>query len=1054
MVAPSALWWHQLAVCGILAALASAIIVQRRSAEAIARLRDAYHRTEQLAEINAGVIASFAMAIDAKDQHTHGHTQRVRDIAVMIAEEMGFSADEIEALKMAAMLHDIGKLAVPDYILSKPGQLTDEEMRKVQTHTMVGAAVLESVKFPWPVVPIIRSHHEWFDGAGYPDRLAADQIPRGARVLAVADVYDALLSHRPYRPAMTSQEAVDFMRERAGTQFDPDAIDACFKVLSSGRAQRFGLIFNAELSDSPHSETAGQRAVYQGIAQANQELLALYEIVQTMGQSLNMEETADLIISKTKRIIDFATCVLYLAKPDTGDLDAVAAFGPYAEMIQGRTLACGTGVSGSVALSGVASGLGRSALDDLSLLLGPAVRECSLTEVLAVPLTGDRGAIGVISLYRPSSRPFMEDEARLAGTIARQAAIAVKNAQQYELTRQSALTDQLTGLANARYFFMTLEQELARARAEAQPVSLIAIDLNRLKYINDNFGHQQGDRALCVVAQVFQRQVRDTDTVVRYAGDEFFIILPNTRNKEAVETANRIKAAVRATRVEVFPGRALPLGASFGVATFPGDADDPQGLIAVADRAMYADKRLSQKADVLSGRRGADVEEGPYLILIGLLGWCVLAYLLVGQREQLGWGWVGPGGFFLGLAVLVGLQPVRLPRGAVTTVGFAVDYSCLLIFGPAVAGLIGLVSETVLLWRSPASKKLFNQGQVVLAFAGAGVVYGLLGGQYVMLPAYHEVPFGRQWLALIASGVTYFSISSLLIAIGIALYERRPVTGVWGLSFRWTAPRFLALAPFGLLMAMVYQVPQLGWVAVALFLAPLVGARYAFQGAMEMLAVHKETVLSLSRALEAYDPYTRDHSDWVTNYALAIGRELELPVERIELLEWASRLHDIGKCRQDWESIICKPGKPSQREWEVIRQHPVEGSRLVETMEFLPHTAGEVARIVRAHHERLDGSGYPDGQSGEQISLEARVLGVADAFEAMTAQRAYRRARSRTEAIQELSRCAGSQFDPKVVEAVIALHERGELPEVDHLLEQAPALALVPSGAEAAGGAG
>ena len=438
----------------------------------------------------------------------------------------------------------------------------------------------------------------------------------------------------------------------------------------------------------------------------------------------------------------------------------------------------------------------------------------------------------------------------------------------------------------------------------------------------------------------------------------------------------------------------------------------------------------------------------PYLLAIGLSGWVVLGWLVVVRvREGVGWELVGAAGFFLGLSVLVGLQPVRLPRagGAVTTVGFAVDYSCLLIFGPAVAGLIGLLSETVLLWRSAPVRKLFNQGQVVLAFAGAGLVYEALGGQYVQLMAPRPVAFGEKGLALAASGVAYFSISSLLIAVGIALWERRPVPGVWALSFRWTAPRFLALAPFGLLMAMVYQTHGLGLVAVALFLVPLVGARYAFQGAMEMLAVHRETVWALSNALEAYDPYTRNHSELVTRYALAMGRELELPAARMEVLEWACRLHDIGKCRQDWESIIRKPGKPSEAEWQVIRQHPVEGSRLVERMEFLPHTAGEVARIVRAHHERLDGSGYPDGQQGERICLEARVLGVADAFEAMTARRAYKRRRSPEEAIGELERCSGSQFDPRAVGALVALWQRGELP-VEDSLEQA-SLAPPPAGA-------
>ena len=606
---PGGLWHERVAICAAALPLMLAVFVQKRSRSEIARLRDAYHRAEQLAQINSEVIASFAMAIDAKDQHTHGHTQRVRDIAVMIAEEMGLGDDDVEALKTAAMLHDIGKLAVPDYILSKPATLTDEEMRKVQTHTMVGAAILESVKFPWPVVPIIRSHHEWYNGNGYPDKLAADQIPLGARVLAVADVYDALLSHRPYRPAMTVQEAVALMRDQAGTQFDPNVLDVCFKVLSSGRAQnRFGVIFDADGKGVPAVQTAGQREIYQGIAQANQELLALYEIVQTMGQSLNMEETADLIISKTKRIIDFATCVLYLITPDNSELIAIAASGPYAELIHGRRLACGTGVSGSVALTGIPSGSSRSAAEDLLHLLGPAVKECSLTEVLASPLTGEQGTIGVVTLYRPAKRPFTDDEARLAGTIARQAAIAVKNAQQYELTRQSALTDQLTGLANARYFFMTLEQELHRTPTDQKPCSLIAIDLNNLKYVNDNFGHQQGDRVLRILAEISRRHVRETDTVVRYAGDEFFIVLPNTSNKEAVETANRIKAAVREMRLEISADRMVRLGASFGVATFPGDAEDAQGLIAVADKAMYADKRLTRRAEFLAGHQRTDVE--------------------------------------------------------------------------------------------------------------------------------------------------------------------------------------------------------------------------------------------------------------------------------------------------------------------------------------------------------------------------------------------------------------------------------------------------------------
>jgi len=576
-------------------------LLQYLTQRGTATLNQELKRAQQLAELNSSVIASFAMAIDAKDQHTHGHTERVRHIARMIGEEMGLSDDELQALETGAMLHDIGKLAVPDYILSKPGQLSQEEMKKVETHTLVGAAILEPVQFPWPVIPSIRSHHECYDGSGYPDRLTGDQIPLGARILAVADVYDALLSHRPFRPAMTVQDAVQLMRERSGTQFDPEVLNTCFRVLAAQQAtSRFDFIFDGNRTNQSPQDTPGRRAIFLDIKHAHQELLALYEIVQTMGQSLDVQETLDLIMSKTKRIIDFATCVIFLREHDSGDLTAIAALGPFSDIILHRRLPVGSGCSGWVAQRCTPSGLGRSASDDLMLLLGPSARNCALTEVLSAPLGSDIESIGALTLYRASDRPFNEDDARLLSAVSRQATVAISNARQYEQTRQSAMTDQLTGLANARYFSASLEQELSRARREQKPVSLVAIDLNNLKQINDNFGHQQGDRDLRTLAEVFRRHVRDYDTVVRYAGDEFFIILPDTPNQRAIETSNRIKRAVRETVLEVGPGRVVNLGASFGVATFPGDAKEADALIAAADRAMYSDKRLNRQAAILS----------------------------------------------------------------------------------------------------------------------------------------------------------------------------------------------------------------------------------------------------------------------------------------------------------------------------------------------------------------------------------------------------------------------------------------------------------------------
>ena len=419
-----------------------------------------------------------------------------------------------------------------------------------------------------------------------------------------------------------------------------------------------------------------------------------------------------------------------------------------------------------------------------------------------------------------------------------------------------------------------------------------------------------------------------------------------------------------------------------------------------------------------------------YLALIGLLGALFLVPLTVAllaeRRPPLG---LAEAAVFVLFAVAAGSSPVRLPRSPTVSVAFAVDYACLLIYGPALAAWVAVASYCFLLRRSPLLRVFFNQGQVVLSLSLGWLAYRSAGGEVIWQGAAPQpaVAFERMVPALIVGGLVYFLVSSFCIATAVALHTRRPVLGLWVVSFRWMAVQFLALAPFGVLMAMVYQIPGLGIFAVALFLLPLFGARYAFRGAVQMLEAHHQTVQACSNALEAFDAYTRNHSELVTRYAELIGRELGLSETQLEALVMAGQVHDIGKLGFDWDPIIAKPGRPTDAEWQIIRQHPVAGSELAAALEFLPHSVGVVAGIIRHHHERLDGFGYPDGLRGEEIERAARILCVADAFEAMTAQRAYQRRRSPEEAIAELRLCAGAQFDPTVVEALAAIHARGDL---------------------------
>ena len=414
----------------------------------------------------------------------------------------------------------------------------------------------------------------------------------------------------------------------------------------------------------------------------------------------------------------------------------------------------------------------------------------------------------------------------------------------------------------------------------------------------------------------------------------------------------------------------------------------------------------------------------PHLVAVPVAGGSLLAYLLwrlppiTGSPLAL----AGELIFFLLLTLVAANRPVALPRGGAITVAFAVDFACLLIYGPALAGLVGVASVAFLLRRSPRYRVLYNAGQVALSVGVAGLAYSAAGGRFVWFVA-GPIAFHRSIPALGLAGLVYVTVNTLMVTLAVARSERRSLAEVWASSFRWMAMEFLALGPFGVLIALVYQVPDGRALAVGLFVFPLFLARYAFQGGLEVLAAHQQTVGALCDVLETYDAYTRSHSEAVARYAEEIAQWLRLPRARREALAFAARLHDVGKCHAAWDEIIRKRGPLADWEWQVIRQHPVEGAAIASQIEFLPGSAA----IVRAHHEHLDGTGYPDGLAGDQIDLAARILAVADALEAMTQERPYRPMRSLADAVQELDRCAGTQFDARVVAAVRSLAAEGRL---------------------------
>ena len=381
--------------------------------------------------IAASISAAMGWIVDAVTHESYGHSEGVRRVASMIGEELELPSDELQSLEIAALVHDVGKLAVPEYILLKPVPLTEEEMGKVEGHSLSGAAILELLRFPYPVAPIVRSHHEWFDGTGYPDRLAGGQISLGARIISVADVYQALRSSRQYRDALTVQAASQYMRERSGAQFDPEVLDVFFRVLSAQSATEQ---YDAAIDESPEKQlplgVPDRWAIFTEIQRAHRELLDLYHFAQVLPRSLRLQEMLDLVAARARDIFDSATSVVFLREAGSDDLTAKAASGPFSDVILNRRLPLGSGCSGRVAQGCRPSGLAQSAGDELVLLLGPSASGCALTEVLSAPLGSDRESIGALTLYRANDRPFSEDDARLLSAVSHQVAAAIRDARQ------------------------------------------------------------------------------------------------------------------------------------------------------------------------------------------------------------------------------------------------------------------------------------------------------------------------------------------------------------------------------------------------------------------------------------------------------------------------------------------------------------------------------------------------------------------------------------------------------------------------------------------------
>ena len=521
----------------------------------LGRMEDEKKHAEEMAALHLRTIEALALAIEAKDHTTHDHLQRVQVYAVEVGKEMGLDESQLEALRAAALLHDIGKLAVPEHIISKPGKLTREEFEKMKIHPIVGAEILERVRFPHPVTPIVRSHHERWDGTGYPDGLRGQSIPIGARILAAVDSLDALASHRQYRRALPLDEAMSKVASDSGKAFDPEVVEVLQRryielesMATSKEPDTAKLSTEVKiergLEPAAGFESTGRPATTEhaenfltSIAAARQEVQNLFELAQDLGNSLSLNETLSLLALRLKRMIPYDSLAIYVLRDDR--LRAEYVNGENFRLFSSLEIPLGQGLSGWVAEKRKPIINGNPSVEPG--YLDDETKFTTMRSALAVPLIGLNGTVSVLTLYHSERDAFSNDHLRILLAIVPKLALSIENALRFQQAESSASTDYMTGLPNARSLFLHLDGELARCRRLNSPLVVLVCDMNGFKKVNDKYGHLEGNRLLHSVAKKLKECCREYDYVARMGGDEFVLVLPGLQPDQLEQKIQRLK---------------------------------------------------------------------------------------------------------------------------------------------------------------------------------------------------------------------------------------------------------------------------------------------------------------------------------------------------------------------------------------------------------------------------------------------------------------------------------------------------------------------------------
>ena len=713
------------------------------------------------------------------------------------------------------LLHRVSELLRTKFDLESQMDILRQELQGVLGTTNFSLALQDSPEGPLKtVVPFEPVTAEVLPGAAEVDGLA-DFVCQGRRPLL-------LTQDLPARARRLGIQSVDG-RLRTWCGVPIHFSDGALGVLAVADFERENAINQEQfelmqvLADEATGAVESAR-LFQEERRRASHLALLNELTQKAASVLNPNELLSNICREVRSAFDRDFARIEVVDPQKSELIVEAEAGYGAELL-GRRVHYGEGLSGAAAISREPV-LANSVLRDLRYVaLRPGVRSA-----LSLPLRYRHDLLGVLSLESLREHSFSQQDVLTLQSLADQLALALHNARAYQLALDQAITDGLTGLKTHRFFREALDAEWRRSARSGRPFSVIMMDLDGFKQVNDEGGHLEGDRVLAAVATLLDARSRQSNVLARYGGDEFAILMPETSTEQAEILAERLRSALQADHFL----HAHHVTASIGVASFPNHGPTPEEILSVADSGMYLAKHCDGNCVKVASLSIAaeDVESDQELLEA-----------------------------YLGVAV----------------------------------------------------KRMFSNSNEA---------------------------FNSHY-------------------------------------------------------------------------------RHRFEQMKPLL----DTITALAFAVEAKDPYTKGHSEEVSRLAAKIALQVGLSQAEIEDIKLAGIVHDVGKIHVPGR-VLEKPALLTAEEFELMKSHAAWGAKILE-----PLKVTDIERIVRYHHEALDGQGYPEGLKGEQIPLGARIITVADAFQAMVRGRRYRKARTVEAALAELRRCRGTQFDPLAVDALVQLFE-------------------------------